>query len=170
MLGFFPFHFREGKVLELTALASLPSTPVGASLCLQQQPRGQLHQSHTCHGVCSPLCCRRGRRQAPCATRIPCCRHYTALRSLSTAWSHSWQAARWIKGLSKLLSGCFEKSECDTASRFLALRRGAPRVCPARRTRKRAAVPSHVLFAFTRGLLKEQEVKMHHHRLIFVAG
>lgn len=87
----------------LTALASLPRAPVGAALCLHHQPRGHLHQSHTCQRVCSPLCC-------------SITQHLGAFQQ-SGAILHGLMDERLVQAL----SGCLEKSECDMVSGFLML-------------------------------------------------
>lgn len=113
------FIFYEGKVLGLTALTSLPRAPVGAALCLHHQPHGQLHQSHSCHRVCCPLCC----HQALHAPRTPRCsitQHLGAFQQ-SGALLHGLMDERLVQAL----SGCLEESECDMVSGFLTPWRAA---------------------------------------------
>lgn len=145
--------FCEGKVLELTALASLPSwgsvlSSPPASWTTQPEP-------HLSSCLLSS-----GPETGSVCHMHPMLQQSTAPRSLSTVWSHGLMDERLVQ----TLSGCLEKSECDTMSGFLS-------PCHAERvSHPRAAVPLHILFAFTHDSLKEQKVKMHHHQLIFVAG
>lgn len=75
--------------------------------------------------------------------------------------------AWWLPGLSKPSVGVWRSQSVAGVRISHAVTHC---MCHTQHRQPGAAVPLHILFAFTHGSLKEQKVKMQHHQLIFVAG